>query len=117
MKKVLVIDDDREMGRLLKTLFELEGYQVVVVSHYSDILPTIQAERPDVVLMDVHIQGERTMDTVRSIRREPDWANLPIIMTSGSDMRRECMSAGATLFVMKPFLPDELVHVVTNLLA
>jgi CheY-like chemotaxis protein len=112
----MVVDDDREMGRLLRTLFELEGYQVVLTRSYGEILDTLHRIQPDVVLMDVRVQGKETIDLLREIRQDEELAHTPVVMTSGMDRRRECTDAEADLFVLKPFLPDDLVQVVGRLL-
>jgi DNA-binding response OmpR family regulator len=114
VSKILVVDDDLEIGRLLRTLFELEGYQVTVASRYENIFPTIQEIEPDVVLMDVRIQGKETIDLMRQIRQE--LPPLPVVMTSGWDLERACLDAGATRFVMKPFLPGDVIRIVASLL-
>jgi DNA-binding response OmpR family regulator len=113
---ILVVDDDREMGRLLKTLFELEGHQVVVEPVYQEILPAARRILPDVILMDVRVHGRETIELVRRMREEDGLASIPVVMASGMDCRRECLEAGAECFVLKPFLPDELVRLVMDLL-
>jgi DNA-binding response OmpR family regulator len=112
----LIVDDDREMGRLLRTLFELEGHQVVVVASYSEVIDSLREVLPDVVVMDVHLQGEETIDLLPVIRQDAKLANTPLVLTSGMDLRREGLDAGANMFVLKPFLPDDLVAMVGRLL-
>lgn len=114
MSKIVVVEDDQQMARLLRTIFELEGYQVVQTSAYQQILPIVRQTSPDVVLLDVRIQGRETMDLVRNMRQE-GLTQVPVVMVSGMDLRRECLEAGANCFVPKPFLPDELVQVVRGL--
>ncbi len=115
MKRIVIVDDDPQMGHLLQLLFELEGYEVFVARHYGDILPTIRKARPDVVLMDVLVQGKETFSLLREMRRDEELARIPVVMTSGLNCQRECLEAGATRFIMKPFVPDEMVRVIDNL--
>jgi len=112
----MVVDDDQQMGRLIRTLFELEGHQVVVTPSYPEILPALQQTQPDLLLMDVRIQQEETIPLIRQIRAHESLADTPVVMTSGLDCGKECMAAGADLFILKPFLPDELVQIVNDLL-
>ncbi len=114
MSKILVVDDDREMSRLLKTLFELEGHTVTVARAYDQILPALAQEQPDIVLMDVHVQDSETIPLIQPIRQQGK--RLPILMTSGMDRRQECMAAGADQFILKPFLPTDLINLVQQLL-
>jgi CheY-like chemotaxis protein len=95
MPSITVIDDDPEMGRLLKTLFELEGYQVTLASRFRDILPTIRKAEPDVVLMDVRIQGEETIVLMRQMSQDEIIGSIPVVMTSGMDLKEACLAAGA----------------------
>ncbi|MBN1955997.1 MAG: response regulator transcription factor [Anaerolineae bacterium] len=116
MNKIVVVDDDREMGRLLKTLFELEGYQVVVVRVFEEILDTLCQVKPDLIVMDVHVQNCDTISLVSQLRDEESLANVPLIMTSGIDRGCECEQAGADLFLTKPFLPTVLLQKTQDLL-
>lgn len=116
MRKIVVVDDDPNMSRLMRILFELEGFEVITAQRYQEILPLIQQVRPDVVLMDVRVQGRETLDVVRQIRREPDLTNIPVVMTSGMDYRKQCLDAGANCFLLKPCVPDEIVRTVGTLL-
>lgn len=114
MSTILVVDDDRQIGRLLRTLFELEHHRVVVTPAYQDIMPAVREVVPDVVLMDVRVQGHETIDLVRQIRQEHRISHIPVVMTSGADCRPQCLEAGADQFVLKPFLPDQLVEMVVS---
>ena len=117
MDKILVIDDDQEMGRLLRTLFELEGYEVHVAAQYEDVVPALEASCPDVVLLDVHLQGKETFELMRHIRQDDQLSEIPVIMTSGMGIEDACLGAGATIFIAKPFLPSEMTRVVKELLS
>ena len=67
----MIVDDDRTMNSLLKTLLELEGFQVVLAPHGDMVLATALAEKPDAVLMDVHIADANGMDLLKQIRLHP----------------------------------------------
>jgi len=116
LSKILVVDDNEEMCRLLKTVLEFEGHQVVAVSSYAKIMPTVRQVLPDIAVMDLRVQGEQTLAVVRQMRREEKLKYIPIVMTSGMDLGQECLDAGADKFIMKPFLPDDLIANVKDLL-
>jgi CheY-like chemotaxis protein len=111
----MVVDDDQNTARLLRVLFELEGHDVVLTSAYEEVMPLLDRDLPDVMLTDVQVEGSHTTELVRQMRQEEKFANLPVVMTSAADYHSECMAAGANLFVLKPFLPDELVQTVVSL--
>ena len=107
-KKVMIVDDDRTMNSLLKTLLELDGFSVVLAPHGELVLPAALSEKPDAVLMDVHIADADGMDLLRQIRLHPLLARLPVIMCSGMDMEHECRKLGANAFILKPYPPEQL---------
>jgi len=104
----MIVDDDRTMNSLLKTLLELDGYAVVLAPHGETVLPMAIAERPDAVLMDVHIADADGMELLRQIRHHPELSHLPVIMCSGMDMEYEASQLGADAFILKPYPPEQL---------
>ncbi len=104
----MIVDDDRTMNTLLKTLLELDGFAVVLAPTGDLVLPTALAEKPDAVLMDVHIAGANGMELLRQIRLHPVLSGLPVVMSSGMDMEYECRKSGADAFILKPYPPDQL---------
>lgn len=109
MPKILLAEDDRTMVILLNTLLKMEGYDVISLDVHSDVASAVLQETPDAVLMDVHLGGQNGMDIVESIRKDPANASVNIVMTSGLNMRDECLERGADHFILKPFMPDELL--------
>jgi len=107
-KKVMVVDDDRTMNSLLKTLLELDGYLVVMVSRGEVVLAQALAEKPDAVLMDVRMADADGLDLLRQMRRHPELRTLPVIMCSGMDLEQESQIAGANAFILKPYPPEQL---------
>lgn len=116
MSNVVVVDDDREMGRLLKMLLELEGHQVVVIRMYEEILSNLRQTMPDIAVFDVRVQDQETIPLVSQIRQDATLAHIPIVMASGMDRSHECLRAGANRFMLKPFTPDALITVMKELL-
>lgn len=114
---IIVVDDDETFSGLLKTVFELEGYQVVLVPHPGEVVPQVRAVRPVLLLMDVHTKKGDTLGVLRELRADESLNNVVIVMTSGMDRSAECLAAGADDFILKPFHPDELITMVKGLLA
>jgi DNA-binding response OmpR family regulator len=106
-----LVEDNRETGRLMRRVFELEGYQVVFTDTYEDILPLLQETLPDALLMDVHVKGRVTIDLIQRVRVLDNRAAATLlVMTSAKDCYLECLRAGADRFILKPFLPDQIVE-------
>jgi two-component system alkaline phosphatase synthesis response regulator PhoP/two-component system response regulator MprA len=103
--KILVIDDDPTGTQLLLTLLGLEGYKGTKLENWADPLGDVAAQRPDLVIMDVHLTTEDGLDLLGQIREHPDaaLASLPVVMISAEDLEAESLSAGANAFVEKPF--------------
>lgn len=116
MTKVLVYEDDKTMLNLLNTLLELEGYHVIPFSGQSQekLLISLTYEKPEVLLLDVHLHHLNGIDILKSIRQNQEHNGLKIIMTSGMDVSGECLSSGADGFLLKPFMPDELISMIQN---
>ena len=111
MAKVLLAEDDPTMISLLKTLLKMEGFDVVMLDVNADVATAVQEEMPDTILMDVHLGGQNGLQILEAIRRNQDLANVRIVMTSGLNMKEECISRGASAFLLKPFMPDDLINV------
>jgi DNA-binding response OmpR family regulator len=111
MRKVLLAEDDHTMVSLLKTLLSMEGYEVTtLMDKRGDILDNIRRENPDVMLLDIFLGDENGMDIIRRMRKSPDLKKIRVIMTSGIDKTDECLAAGANDFLLKPYMPEELIQ-------
>jgi DNA-binding response OmpR family regulator len=111
MSKILLAEDDPTMVSLLKTLLKMEGFDVVALESDSDVPAAILREKPDVLFMDVHLRQQSGMDIVSSIRKTPELSGVRVVMTSGLNVKDECLSRGANHFLLKPFMPDDLLKV------
>ncbi|MFH2103148.1 MAG: response regulator [Chloroflexota bacterium] len=110
MIKILLAEDDFIMVSLLKTLFGMEGFEVAtLLDKTGDVLENIRSEMPDVMLLDYYLGSSSGIDLLKKIRKIPDLKNIKIVMTSGIDKTDECLKAGADDFVLKPYMPDDLI--------
>lgn len=110
MPKVLLLEDDRDMVTLLRTFLELEGYTVSAMKLGESVLPLLERENPDVVLLDVFLAGQNGLQIMESIRLHPRLRSTRVVMVSGMDVSAECMKKGADAFLLKPYMPDDLVR-------
>lgn len=107
-KKVLLAEDDITMVSLLKTLLKMEGYQVVALEADADVPAAVRREKPDVVLLDVHLFHQNGFDIIDKLRRANDTRSTCVVMTSGMNVKEECIKRGANDFLLKPYGPDDL---------
>lgn len=110
MNKILLIEDSPTMRTLLQTLLELEGFEVLISNAMKeeDIIREIAEKQPKVILLDVHLRGINGIKLLERIRKEQAFQGFRVLMTSGMDLRDECIKAGADGFILKPYMPDEL---------
>jgi DNA-binding response OmpR family regulator len=116
MPKLMLVDDDKTMVGLLKTLLEMDGYEVVYPRHQDRILETIMQELPDLILLDVYLEEVDGLEILKQIRERPELAQVRIILTSGMDLPRGGYPAGADEFLLKPYRPDRLMSMIKHLL-
>lgn len=119
MPKVMLVEDDATMQSLLTTLLELEGFQVVSLPQdkgISGLLNDVCQAKPDLVFLDVHLRQVNGIEVMRGLRDEMDLQNLRVLMTSGMDVGSQCRQAGADDFILKPFMPDDLLIKIRSLL-
>lgn len=112
MNKVMLVEDDATMQAVLRTLLEIEGYQVVIAPDrkgQKELLSFIRSEEPDVMLLDVHLRETSGIELLRELRQDGTYTKTRVVMTSGLDMREKCFEAGADSFLLKPYMPDELL--------
>jgi DNA-binding response OmpR family regulator len=118
--RVLAVDDDPIILRLLQLNLELEGFEVLTAGDGAAGLEAIRRERPQVVLLDVMMPNLDGFQVCRSVRadEDPTVAATPIVILSARAQRADVeagMAAGADAYVTKPFDPLELVGIVDRL--
>jgi len=109
--KILLAEDDLTMVSLLTTLLKMEGFAVVALHSDADVPAAVRAENPNVLLLDVHLSHQSGFDILDAIRSSEDIAGTRVVMSSGSNVREECIHHGANGFLMKPYMPDELITI------
>jgi DNA-binding response OmpR family regulator len=112
MTKVMLVEDDASMMYLLKTLLTLEGFSVATMDISEDVFERTRSEKPDVMLMDVHLAGKNGVDVLTEMRKQDDLKDVVVIMSSGMNLEYECRDAGANAFLLKPFMPDDLIALI-----
>ena len=112
MTKVSLIEDDATMISLLTTLLEIEGFDVVEMR--DDTIENMMAElrkvNPEVAVMDVNLRKLNGIDLLHALQQDQQLKMIKVIMCSGMDMRQDCLQAGASDFMLKPYMPDDLIN-------
>lgn len=109
--KILLAEDDPTMVSLLKTLLKMEGFEVIALQADADVSEAVRNEHPDVLLLDVHLGPQSGLDILDSITRTEETSSTRVVMSSGSNVKEECLHRGAFGFLLKPYMPDELITI------
>ncbi|MDX1435739.1 MAG: response regulator [Anaerolineales bacterium] len=112
----MLIEDDPTMMSLLNTILSMEGFQVIEWQADGDPLEDILQGSPDLVMIDVHLDERSGIDLMKEIRQEVSLKQLKVLMSSGMDYQAACLENGADDFILKPYMPDELMDKIRNLL-
>ena len=109
MKRILVVEDEGKIARLVRDYLEHAGFEVVAACDGEVALAEARRARPDLVVLDLGLPGRDGLDVARSLRRT---SNVPIVMLTarGEETDRIVgLELGADDYVVKPFSPKELV--------
>jgi two-component system, OmpR family, KDP operon response regulator KdpE len=107
--KILVVDDEPQIRRVLRTTLTSQGYTVSEARTGEEAFEQVRSERPDLILLDVNMPGISGLETCREIRASSD---IPIIMLTvrGTEHDKvQALDAGADDYVVKPFGSEELM--------
>jgi phosphate regulon transcriptional regulator PhoB len=118
-KKVLIVEDENDLVKLLRYNLEKEGFRVNSVSNGSVVLSEIRRDEPDLVVLDLMLPGIDGLEICRQLRRIEKYATLPIlILTARGDEadRVVGLEIGADDYMTKPFSMRELIARVRVLL-
>lgn len=111
-QRILVVDDDKHIVRLVQSYLEQAGYQVLTAFDGAAALRVIRTDRPDLAVLDVMLPDQDGWAITRAVRSDANMANLPIIMLTARVEETDRiigLELGADDYVPKPFNPRELV--------
>jgi DNA-binding response OmpR family regulator len=118
--RVLIVEDDPVILRLLEVNFELEGFDVLLAHDGAEGIELAREQRPDLVISDIMMPNVSGIELVEALKADDATAAIPILLLSAKAQTadvRAGLEAGADDYVTKPFEPLELVDRVQALLA
>ena len=119
MKSILIIDDDSLLRGMLKDVFEFNGFKVYAASHGQAGIDLYRKEHVDLVITDIVMPGKDGLETIRDLKKE--YPDVKIIAISGAntvapDRLQVARGFGAIHTIRKPFMPDDILKAVREIL-
>jgi two-component system alkaline phosphatase synthesis response regulator PhoP len=111
-QRILVVDDDREVVRLMRAYLEQAGYEALLAYDGETAVHILRRERPDLLLLDLMLPGRDGLSITRFVRSDPVLAAMPIIMLTAriEDTDKIVgLEMGADDYVTKPYNPREVI--------
>jgi twitching motility two-component system response regulator PilH len=113
--KILIVDDSATEQAVIAAPLRGDGYAVVTASDGEEALKRLDQEAFDLVLLDVIMPGVNGFQLCRSLRRDPRWAQMPIVLVTSKNQdsdRHWGLKQGATDYLSKPFSREQLLDAV-----
>lgn len=111
MKKILVVDDDKDILNILNLVLQMNGFEVMVTAKGEEALSRSVNFSPELVLLDVFLSGSDGRDICNSLKRNPKTKNIPVVMFSAHSSMQEVLKVcDADDFISKPFNITELIR-------
>jgi len=115
MDRILLVEDDHNLGLMISELLEMNGYDVKLLRMGGKTVNNLLEDEFDLVLMDKLLSGIDGTDICAEIRKTDTISNTPILMMSAlAGAKKNCIEAGATSFIAKPFEIKDLLAKVND---
>ena len=118
MTRVLVVEDEIHIQRLIKLILEKQGYQVEIAGSGEDALQYLKSgDRPDLILLDILMPGIDGLQVLRTVKASAEYQDIPVIMLTALAQETVVLKGielGAQDYLRKPFHPQELVKRVSK---
>jgi CheY-like chemotaxis protein len=117
--RILVVEDQDSIRRMIEALVQARGYQVTAVSSGAKAIDVALTAPPDIVLLDLNLPGQYDgFDVCTKLREDPQTRTVPVVVISAMDddeSRARASAAGATAYYTKPFSPIALLKEIDRL--
>jgi two-component system cell cycle response regulator DivK len=117
---ILIVEDNEHNQKLAGDVLRFKGFRVLVAETAEIGVPMALKEKPDLVLMDIHLPGMSGIEALAKLRAEPETKEIPVFAFTASVMpqdRKEITSAGFDGFLSKPINLKEFLETISTTLA
>ena len=113
MARILVIDDDKPMLEIVKSILDNEGYVVETISNWKIVFDKIRQYKPDLIILDIFISGSDGRVICKELKKSKTTTNIPVILFSATNrLEAYTKDSNAQGYLKKPFETMELVNIV-----
>ncbi len=119
MKKILIVDDDPEIHKLLRFRLIGEGYSVITAVDAYGAIQNARREKPDLIILDIMLPGGGGVHALKNIRLIPDTASIPVVVLTGTtdeDVKKQIIELGVQEYLTKPFEYETVSRAIAGLL-
>ena len=117
-KKILAVDDEKHILRLVQINLEKAGYEVVTGTNGREAIEKVRSEKPELIVMDVMMPEMDGFEALKQLKSDPATADIPVIMLTAKAQDADVFhgwQSGADLYLTKPFNPMELLTFVKRI--
>jgi len=111
-KRILVVDDERHIVRLVQVNLERAGYEILTAYDGIEALDKVKTESPDMVVLDVMMPRMDGFEVLKNLQADPRYQNIPVIMLTAKAQDADIFkgwASGVSSYLTKPFNPRELL--------
>lgn len=119
MGRVLVVDDEPDVLLLCRLNLQQRGHELLEAADGSAALEIARELHPDVIVLDLMLPGISGYDVLEALQRDAETTNIPVLVLTAKSLRADrerSHGLGASAFLTKPFLPNELCEMVDSLM-
>ncbi len=117
-KRILVIDDEPAIHKLLRVILEHEGFQIIGLEQREGKMETVARGKPDLIILDIMMPEVDGFEILKMLKEDEETRDIPVLVLTVRSLREDREKAaalGADLYMTKPFQPAELVEAVKTL--
>ena len=118
INKVLLVDDSPTDLANIRTIVAVAGYSVLTASSGNEAVELARNEMPDLIFMDIVMEGADGYDACREITQNGETKNIPVIFVTSKNQKADRVWAelqGGKAFITKPYTPDQILDQITGL--
>ena len=118
-KKILAVDDEKHILRLVQINLEKAGYEVITASNGAQAVEKVRSEKPALIVMDVMMPEMTGFEALQILKNDPETSAIPVVMLTAKAQDSDVFhgwQSGADLYLTKPFNPMELLTFVKRIL-